>query len=176
MVQTMVMAFGRRRSLQPLNSTKHVIDSEGGLTSTPSTNVIAEGVTVLNAVLNPVQCVTGSVVNGVYVSLFVIGDTGAPVGGSITWYICKARSGQDFTNDFPLPVAVGTSDVRNQIFHQEKGLAGSGDGTAMVFKGVIAIPKSMRRMREGDRIAIRIMLNSADSAQFCLQSIYKSWQ
>ncbi len=76
----------------------------------------------------------------------------------------------------PDPANAGISKVRNQIIHMEKGLAGSGDGTPMAFKGVIAIPRGMRRMREGDQW--NIVLNSKDAtndATFCLKAIYKSW-
>ncbi len=175
MVLQVVVPF-RRSSLNLVNRTKHVVDSEGSLAAqADSTNAFAQEVNVKAAVFNPVEVLLGSHINGVFISLFVLGDTGSPIVGSINWYIAKKRAGQAFT-DFPNPGNTGISDIRNQIFHEEKGLAGSGDGTPMAFKGVIAIPKGMRRMRAGDEFFINIRQNSvADTAQFCLKVIYNEY-
>ncbi len=116
----------------------------------------------------------GSTVNGFFITVFIIGSTGAPVAGSQNWLLWKEHEGQ--AGVAPNSTVTGTSKVRNQIIHQEKGLVGSGDGTAMAFKGVIKVPKSMRRMREGDSWAIR--LNNNDSGvdtNFCLRAIFKSY-
>ncbi len=117
----------------------------------------------------------GSRVSSFYLSIFVIGSTGAPIDGSINWYIAKQRSGQDAA-DFPTPSATGTSTVRNQIIHEEKGLSGSGDGTPMAFKGVIRIPRGMQRLREGDKMFLRLRINGTIPATFCIKIIYKSYQ
>ncbi len=159
-----------------IHSIKHVIDTEGVLAAaTNSDNIIQSTVTSRTDPFVATQCETGETVNGFFISIFVIGDSGAPVNGSINWYIAKRRSGQNVTTDFPDPGNTGTSDVRNQIFHEEKGLVGSGDGTAMAFKGVIAVPRAMRRIREGDQFFIKIRANGTDTAQFCLKAIYKSF-
>ncbi len=108
-----------------------------------------------------------------FISVFVIGATGAPLNGPIDWYIAKEHAGQ---TNLPTPGQTGTSTVRNQIIHEEKGLAGSGDGTAMAFKGVVVIPRGMRRFREGD--SWRLILRSEDAtndASFCVKAIYKSF-
>ncbi len=162
-----------RRNLSPINSIKHVVDSEGSLLA--ATNSVT---TILDSVPNvdPATFVPGNVrvgakVNGFFISVFVIGDTGAPVVGSINWYIAKTHTGQ--LGQLPNAGNTGTSLIRNQIFHEEKGLAGSGDGTAMGFKGVIAVPRGMRRIREGDQF--HIVVRSIDTAQFCVKAIYKSY-
>ncbi len=169
------MPFRRTFSKRPINSTKHVLDFEGGLTSTKSVNTVLLGVPSRKDPFVPGDVPFGSRVSSVFISLFIIGATGAPVTGSQNWYIAKLRSGQTSGN-FPDPGVTGVSTVRNQIFHEEKGLVGSGDGTAMAFKGVIKIPKSMQRVREGDQLHVAILNNSADSATFCLKVIYKSYE
>ncbi len=162
--------FGR--SLSPINSVKHIVDTEGTLL--PSANSL---VPLATAVLNTgATFVVGDVrvggkVNGIFLSVFAIGETGAPVSGAVNWYIAKIHSGQTS----PQPGITGTSELRNQIIHEEKGLVGSGDGTAMAFKGVIVIPRGMRRMREGDRIVWVGRMTGTDNAQFCLKAIYKSF-
>ncbi len=157
----------------PITTIKHVVDSEGAITSTVSINTIAFTRNVRADPFNPVDVITGSKVSSFFISLFIIGSTGAPVVGAQNWYINKRHDGQQTA--FPDPGSTGISSVRNQIFHEEKGLTGSGDGTAMVFKGVIKVPKSMQRMREGDAFDVRILNNGVDSAQFCLKAIYKEW-
>ncbi len=116
----------------------------------------------------------GAKVNGFFISLFVIGSSGASLDASINWYIIKTHDQQ---TSVPLPGSTGVSEIRNQIFHEEKGLAGSADGTPMAFKGVIAIPRGMRRMRQGDKFSISIAINASATvdARFCLKAIYKSY-
>ncbi len=160
-----------------IHSIKHVIDSEGALTgASSSTNVFATAVVARNTVFNPAEVVVGETVNGIFLSIFMIGATGSGQDGSLNWYIAKSRSGQLPGADFPDPGSTGISDLRNQIFHEEKGLAGSADGTAMAFKGVVVIPRSMRRMREGDQLFIKLRSTDAvNNVNFCIKSIYKSF-
>ncbi len=171
----MVMPFRRMSRLGNIvKSYKHVVDLEGGLTSTASVNVLATGT---DDVISPLtQVPTGSTINGIFISFYIIGDTGAPLAGPLDWYIAKLRSGQTAATDFPAPGLTGVSSVRNQIFHEEKGLSGSGDGTPMVFKGVIVIPKGMRRMRAGDVIFIKAKSNTTDTPSFCIKAIYKHFE
>ncbi len=166
-----------RRGLQPVNRIKHIVDNQGGL-SGGIVSVIPIVVTVNqdSPVFNPAEVKLASTVNAFFVSVFVIGATGAPLNGAIDWYIYKRRGGQS-NADFPDPGNTGTSNVRNQIIHEEKGLAGSGDGTAMAFKGVIVIPRGMRRMREGDEWFMKLKSTDATSdAQFCTKYIFNSFK
>ncbi len=157
-----------------IHSIKHVVDAEGALSGAiTSSTPICDAVVTRASPFNPTEVEVGETVNAFFLSIFVIGATGAPLNGSINWYIIKARSDQ---TAFPVPDAVGTSDLRNQIFHQEKGLAGSGDGTPMAFKGVIVVPRGMRRVREGDRYFIQLRsLDVTNDATFCIRAIYKSF-
>ncbi len=169
------MVFRRRFAKAPINSIKHVIDVSGALSGGSTSQVpIAVGVPQVGATFVPGDIRTGATINGFFLSIFVIGATGAPINGPIDWYLVKIHDGQ--SGSTPTPGATGVSKIRNQIIHEEKGLAGSGDGTAMAFKGVVAVPKGMRRMREGD--IWRVLLRSDDvsnDAQFCVKAIYKSY-
>ncbi len=167
------MVFRRGSRLNVIHSVKHVVDSEGVWTSAASRTDLAKVVNARTTPFDPLECEVGETVNGIFLSIFAIGDTGAPVAGSVNWYICKIRSGQGATT--PLAGSTGTSDFRNQIFHEEKGVPGSGDGTPMVFKGVVVIPKGFRRMREGDFFAIIANTTTASQVNFCIKAIYKSF-
>ncbi len=160
----------------PVNKIKHIVDNQGGL-SGGVVSVIPQVATVVqdSPVFDPAEVKLARTINAFFVSVFVIGATGAPLNGSIDWYLAKVRSGQTF-GSFPDPGATGTSDVRNQIIHEEKGLAGSGDGTAMAFKGVIVVPRGMRRMREGDTWLFKLRSTDMTSdAQFCTKFIFNSF-
>ncbi len=162
--------------MRPVNRIKHVVDLSGGLSSTSAAPSFAATVDAPSAVFNPSEVNLGSTINAFFLSYFVIGDTGAPVSGPVDWYIAKARAGQNTVADFPDPGETGVSNVRNQIIHEEKGLPGSGDGTPMVFKGVIAIPKGMRRFRSGDVLFIKQKANSTDTPNFCAKFIYNEFR
>ncbi len=163
--------------MDPINRTKHVVDSFGAVVGgSPSRNDIASAVVNRADPFNPVEVVLGSTVNAVFISIFVIDDSATGLSGPIDWYIAKSRTSQNPTTNFPDPGATGVSLVRNQIFHEEKGLSGSQDGTPMVFKGVIALPKSMRRFREGDVLFIKVGCNTGDTCNFCIKAIYNEFR
>ncbi len=157
-----------------MNSIKHVVDVEGALSGggVSANNVVVAVPNVDTTTFKPGDVRVGSKVNGLFVSIFIIGSGGQGLSGSLNWLIIKLHEGQTA----PTPGQTGISKVRNQIFHEEKGLAGSADGTPMAFKGVIAVPRGMRRMREGDVIQIRLVNSDAvNDANFCIKTIYKSW-
>ncbi len=161
---------------RPVNSIKHIIDSEGALNAgAVSDNVIATAVpNVDTSTFKPGDIRVGGTINGFFLSVFIIGATGAPLNGALNWFIIKIHEGQ--VAIMPVPGQTGLSKLRNQIIHEEKGLAGSGDGTAMAFRGVVAVPRGMRRMREGDQWFIRLQSQDAvNDATFCLKAIFKSY-
>ncbi len=164
------------RRMAPIQSVKHVIDTEGALTG-GTTSDVPLSVTVESRAspFNPVELDIGEQVNGFFLSIFLIGAGGAGVAGSINWYIGKARAGQAISS-FPAPANTGVSDLRNQIFHEEKGLVGSADGTPMAFKGVVVVPKGMRRTRSGDQFFIKLRAtDNVNDVNFCVKAIYKSF-
>ncbi len=169
----MEMPFRSNRLGNIINSRKHVIDVEGAWTDAISASVLLVSVNRYADTITPVEVTVGSKVNGIYLSIFAIGSTGAPISGPIDWHLWIERSGQ--ASSAPTPGNTGISDVRNQIIHEEKGLSGSGDGTAMVFKGVIKIPKMYSRIRDGDQWSIRAQVATGDIVNFCIKCIYKSF-
>ncbi len=172
------MPFRRMSSLRPVVRTKHVVDTAGELAG-GNTSTITLGLEkpVRADPFDPAQIVLAGSVNGIFLSIFIIGATGAPLNGAIDWYIAKRRSGQQKSTEFPEPGQTGISDIRNQIFHEEKGLAGSGDGTPMAFKGVVVVPKHMRRTRSNDEFFIKLKsVDVTNNATFCVKAIYNEYQ
>ncbi len=164
----------RGRSLHPVKSTKKVVDTEGSLadaSDSVSVFMVGEGSVPTAGVANVPN---GARINGIFVSVFLLGDSGSGAVGSLNWYIACRRQAQSAVTDFPSPGATGDSPVRNQIIHEEKGLAGSLDGTPMVFKGVIAIPRQYRRVREGDNWFLKV--KGLTGYQFCFKTVYKYYE
>ena len=173
MIVTMV--FRRRGIGSIVQRVKHVIDAEGTAVAIRSTVPLATTVNVNSAVFNPEEVLLGHTINAFYLSVFAIGAGAGGIDGSVNWYLAKLRGGQ-VVSDLPNPGETGVSDLRNQIIHEEKGVPGSEDGSPMVFKGVIVIPKGMRRMRSGDQwVAIFRSAGAGDDANFCIKSIYNSF-
>ncbi len=168
------MVFRRGNSRHPVNSIKHIIDVEGALTAAGlSSNPIAVAVpNVDTGTFKPGDIRVGATINAFFLSVFTLGATGGGNTGSINWYLAKLHDGQAL----PQPDNTGISMIRNQIIHEEKGLAGSADGTPMAFKGVVMVPRGMRRMREGDTWWLVIKgTDAVTDYNFCLKAIYKSF-
>ncbi len=170
--QRLIMPRFRRGQI---HSIKHIVDADGTLDMVGTTVGIPIGTTVdaPSAVFNPAEVTLGETVKAIFLSIFVIGASGAGIGAPINWYIIKLRAGQTQVN----PGETGVSQIRNQIFHEEKGMAGSIDGTPMAFKGVVRVPPGMQRMRSGDvfQIAFNLESTASGDANFCVKAIYKSF-
>ncbi len=161
---------------RPINSVKRIIDTTSVLTGgLPVQTTFANAVASRSDPFQPADLVIGETFNGIFVSVFVIGSSGTVPPSAIDWFIIKIHSGQ--AGSIPNGGQTGTSELRNQIIHEEKGLSGSGDGTPMAFKGVIVIPKGMRRMREGDewRLVVQSLSQGAVDLNVCVKVIYKSY-
>jgi len=171
-----------RRGLNPVVSTKNV--SELSSIIAAGTNTVA--LSIADAVDAPTlaqldEVERGCVINGFYFSCFFIAEGGevAAEVPLVDWYIIKSPGGSfastfDATN-LPTPGSTGIHVNKRFIIHTEKGLAGGGDastaGVPMIFKGVIVIPKHMRRMNSGDQWIFAVRANFA--TKFCAQAIYK---
>ncbi len=172
--RVMEMPFRRSRmSLRPINSFKHVVDSSGALAPA------AESVTPIcqedpggRSTTVPVNVAIGSKVSSLFLSIFVLGTSGSD-SGLVDWYIWKNPRGSIPGGSRPIPGNTGLANTRNYIMHEEKGLAATQDGTPMVFKGVIKIPRHFQRIAQGDIFEVVILAPVAKD--FCIKAIYKNY-
>ncbi len=177
------MAFGRM-GMHPINSTKNIAEASGILAAVTNT--------VIGTLVDSVDAATladtngvekNSSINSIFLSTFFVSEGGevASEVPLVDWYILINRGGKigsTFGSTgalLPIPGSQGLAVNKNAILHSEKGLTGGGDaslaGVPMVFKGVIKIPRSMRRMIVGTQILICARANF--NTKFCLQAIYK---
>ncbi len=181
-----MLPFRRNRmALRPIDSVKHIVETN---------SILAAGVnTVLLDIINGVDTYslsdtngvpTGAKVNGFYLSFFAYTEGGelASEVPLVDWYILKSP-GEVYGDTFaattlPTPGSTGNHQNKSKIIHTEKGLAGGGNlalnGVPMVFKGVIVIPKGMRRIAENDELLLCARANFA--TKVCVQSIYKHYK
>ncbi len=164
-----------RQSLRPINSRKHVIDVQGGLVAAAQSEVVIAD-SVDNPVLaNVAECRTGSKVNSLFLNIQVA-STGAGALANVYMYIYKNPGTNIFVAQRPNANAVGISDFKKQIFHQEMIMTEK-DTTGIprtLFKGVLKVPKHFSRMGYDDQIAVALFAPGVNY-DFCVQCIYKDY-
>jgi len=176
---------GRSMALRPIDSVKHIMETSAintAVTNTVALNMLAGVDTYSLSDSNGVP--TGAKVNGFFLSIFIISE-GGELANEVPladWYIIKVP-GNIWGNTFdaanlPTPGATGIHINKRHIIHTEKGLTSGGNlslsGVPMVFKGVIAIPRHMRRIGEAD--SFKLCLRTNFQAKFCIQTIYKHYK
>ncbi len=172
----------RRQNMRPINSRKNVVDASSVLAA--GTNTVFDNIVVGvdQADLATVdEVTTGSRINGIYMSFFAIAEGGeiANEVPLVDWYVIKDSGGQMGTtfsaSALPTPGATGSFVNKRWIIHEEKGLTGGGDaslsGVPMIFKGVLGIPRHMRRIAVGD--IIKIVVRANFNTKMCTKFIYK---
>ncbi len=173
----MIMArFGN--SLRPINRIKHVVDFQIAVPlDVALPNIIA------HAKDNPVlslkaDCAIGSKINAFYITTEVVADdTSTTSTPNFYWMLYKNPGSAIGT--FPNANTVGTSDLKKFVIHQEMVMINStgGGNPRNVFKGVIVIPKGMRRMAPDDSWNIQLFIPSTGvKCISCTQVHYKEFR
>ncbi len=177
------MSFRNRRSLRlrPVNSIKHVVDVNGGITGgTPST------IDVINTVNTPVLGTSNEVefpssVHAIFLRVEVIQKVAAGGVDNIYMIVYKNPGGNITA---PAVDAVGINDNKKRVIHQEMLMTGTVLTAASaipktLFKGVIMIPRGLKRNGANDKLQVVIGHRAAEVTQqsnFCLQCIYKEYR
>ncbi len=167
--------MGRMSALHPVNRIKHVVDAEGGLTAGTQSNTPIIDATDTPTLADTVGVQTGSTVNGIYlhVELSHTSGTGRP-----NMYMAIFKNPGNNIAVFPLANAVGASDAKKYVIHQEMIML-SGDAAnglpRPIFNGVIKIPKHMKRFGPDDRLYVSL-LSPTVVGDFCMQVHYKEFR
>ena len=124
----------------------------------------------------PTNVPSGSKVASVVVTVnFISGD--ASTTGLYSWMIVKLRDGQEISDIAGTDASnwsnVGTSNMRNQIFHTEMGIFPTEDAGWIRYQKRIKIPSIYHRVREGDRLVL--VWNSASAGPLSLGKRFKSF-
>ncbi len=169
------MVFRRfsRNSLRPVNRIKHVVDKQAGLAlgAVNVTNLIfAVDAPVLG---NASEVQTGSTVNGIYLKV----EGYATSSGALTNGYLMIFKNVGGNNVAPAANAVGTSDAKRYVIHQEMVMFQkvSNSNPRTLFNGVVVIPRGYRRMGPDDRLELHL-LTPGSSADMCIQCHYKEFR
>ncbi len=162
------------RSLHPVHSIKHVVNEQGALvggTQTLSSLVDSVDAPVL-AQSDEVE--TGSTINWIFLNV-QCATTSTSSLANIYMYVHK-NPGNNIT---PVPNGnvTGTSDYKKHILHHEM-LMVEKNTTGIprtLFKGVIKLPRGMRRMGTDDLIGIALF-SPGVTFEYCFQAIYKEYR
>jgi len=169
-----VARFSRGMALRPINRIKHVIDANGGVTTTQSTvDLIVSKDAPVIANTNEVE--TGSKVNGIYLKVEVSRSAGLGIGNM---YMAIMKQPSNAISP-PAANAVGGSSVKKYIIHQEMVMLGHADETMprTLFNGVIKIPKGYVRNGPSDKLLCLLICGTTGvTANFCLQCHYKEFR
>ncbi len=163
-------------ALRPINRIKHVVDFNATLakaTVLPTNLVSTTDTPTLGATAS---CETGSKVNGIYLKIEMASNEVITGGVPNIYMMCYKNPGGNLV--MPAPNAVGTSDNKKYVFHQEmimfesKAINGN---PRILFNGVIAIPKLYRRNGPNDLIGVDILCPLVNTL-VCIQAHYKEFR
>ncbi len=162
-------------SIRPVQRIKHVVDSSATLalgTVLPTALVVATDTPTIGSTAT---VITGSTVNGIYLKVVANSNDAAGVGIPNIYMICYKNPGGNLT--MPSPDAVGASDNKKYVIHQEMVMAqGIVEGVpSTIFNGVIVIPKGYRRFGPNDELKIDILAPAMD-INLCIQCHYKEFR
>ncbi len=165
--------MARFSNKRPINSIKHVIDLQGGLVA--GTQVLSEVIEGVNAytLASPNDVPTGASVNAIFLNVQVAA-TGTAALANV--YMMVFKNPGSNIGAIPNANVIGVSDFKKQIFHQEMIMTEK-NTTAIprtLFKGVLKIPKHMRRIGADDTITVALFAPGVNF-DFCLQCIYKHY-
>ncbi len=157
--------------LHPVHSTKHVVDVQGG-TALDTNELVALAIAVDDPARSTVtQVETGAHVSAIFLNIQVVPTSSGSI-PNIYMYLFKSPG-----NNLAAVKgnAVGASDVKKFVLHQEMLMFQKISDTAnprTLFKGVIRIPGSYKRMGADDQIKV-ILYAPGVAFNWCIQCIYK---
>ncbi len=173
----MDLIVARFNSMRPINRIKHVVDTQTAVplnTKIAGNIVSAQDSPVLGS---PVQVLTGSTVNGIFMTVEVVCDDTSTTATPNFYLIWYKNPGGNLT--FPNGNAVGSDDNKKYVIHQEMVMLNPQDGgnPRNVFKGVIKIPKHLKRFGPNDTLQLQAFIPSTGvKVNMCWQAHYKEFR
>ncbi len=163
------------RSIRPVNSLKHIIDIQGALPiATKVSNDLALAVQNPDPAA-PTEVKIGTKINSIFLNVQSYVTSTAAL-ANIYMYIWKNPGTNIAIAQVPNGNAVGQSDLRKMVIHQEMNM-GEKNTTAIprtLFKGVIKLPRHMQRFGIADQLRIELF-SPGVTHDFCVQCIYKEY-
>ncbi len=168
----------RRMNLRPVNRIKHVVDQQTAIaTGTAIPSVVANAVDA-PTLASTTSVAIGSTINGFYITTEVVASESSTTDTPNFYWMFYKNPGNNVAT-IPNANAVGSSDFKKYVIHQEMVMIQGQDNQSPrnVFKGVIVVPKHMRRMGPGDIWYIQHFIPSTGTAvNACSQIHFKEFR
>ncbi len=170
------MVFRRRsgNALRPVNRIKHVVDNQfaTALGVEQKTNMVVTVDNPTTAATSNVQ--VGCTINGIFLSVEIV-NTGATGVLANAYMLVFKNPGGNLTS--PVPNIVGASDNKKYVIHQEMVMLQMVDNSnpRTLFKGVIVLPRHMRRFGPNDLLQLSIFSPGVELSG-CSQVHYKEFR
>ncbi len=171
----MMARFRSGSAMRPIHRIKHIIDQ-----AQTQTAGITGTFTLVDAVENPAIANTdevqiGSKVNAIYLTVEVA-PTETDAGAIPQVYLAVFKNPSSLITTLN-PSTLGDDDNKKFVIHQEMVMVNNlaGGNPRNLFKGVIVIPKGMRRFGIKDTLQVAIRPTAVNMAT-CIQCIYKEFQ
>ncbi len=171
--QVIVPRFSRGRNLRPVNSIKHVVDRQSAIVAGTTEDTTLIGANDSPVIANTSEVLTGSRVNSIFLIVEINTTSSAALANA---YMLVGKSpGSNVV--LPVPNVVGASDAKRHIIHQEMVMLQQQDGSnpRTLFKGVIRLPRGMRRFAASDILQLKV-LSPGVNLQYCVQCHYKEYR
>ncbi len=172
----MMPRFYRRNAgmaIRPVHRIKHVFDEQGA--------IVANNVKVINfsttkdapVLANAGENETGSKINGFFITVEVYATNAAALAN--VYFMIAKNQGGNLT--FPSPNGVGVDDNKRYVYHQEMIMLQqvTNGNVRTLFKGVIAIPRHLRRNGPNDIHTIRLFAPGVN-INYCIQVHWKEFR
>ncbi len=176
MIILVVTIMGRyRRNLRPVNSIKHIVDLSATVAAGAQVNNVLMDAVQTPVLTTPVQVAIGARVSSIYLS--VEAAVTVRIADAIpNIYMIIFKNNAD-NQTIPTASAVGASDTKRFVLHQEMTMLTNIDGGAArtLFRGVIKIPRGMQRQGNDDTLRCSIVCPSLVTA-VCIQCIFKEYR
>ncbi len=165
-----------RSSLRPIHRIKHIIDSSQTLTAAGTGKVVLIVGVDAPVLANENEVETGSKVNGIFLNVQCAGNE-ADVGQIPNAYMAVYKNPSNLIPASLNPESLGDDPNKKLVIHQEMIMnENSANGVPRtLFKGVIVIPKGMRRFGINDELVL-VFRSPAQNLVICTQCIYKEFR
>ncbi len=170
---------GYRRMIPPVQSLKHVVDTNGAVSaSLVSTSDVAVSNDAPDYVGTTNEVKNGSRISAIFLRVECVLST--PAGGINNVYLAVVKNPSNQLTGVLRPDAVGVEAERKFVIHQEMLMLGNGvdQGSNIartLFKGVVGLGR-YKRMGIKDKIQVLLSHRNGEATQqtdFCVQCIYK---
>ncbi len=163
-------------ALRPIHRIKHVVDGSATLAAATQLNLVLVDTEDNPVLADTADVQTGAKVNGIYLKVEVASNEAQDVGAIPNVYLAVTKNPANNIIT-PAPNAVGASDNKRFVIHQEMIMLDNklGGNPRTLFNGVIVIPRGYRRFGPDDILTLSILSPAIDIA-VCFQAHYKEFR